>query len=57
MDKAESDSEIPYDRYYIKGVFSGKFKLENGKVKGYGTDEVRKKAEALSESALLKAVE
>lgn len=56
LDRSDADDEFPYDQYYVKGVITGKFKLSNGKVKGYGDDDVRKEAEKLKPSALIKAV-
>jgi hypothetical protein len=56
LDKADQEENTPYDVFYVKGVAAGKFKLENGKVKGYGTDPVKNKASKLSESQFLQEV-
>jgi hypothetical protein len=57
LQKFDDRTVIPYDVYYVEGVTSGKYKLESGKVKGYGEDPVKDKATKLSESQLLQEVE
>ncbi|MFD2171646.1 hypothetical protein [Tumebacillus lipolyticus] len=54
LSKNPPHEERPYPRYVVQGVFSGKFKIENGKIKGFGEDLVRQEVEKLSEESLIK---